>query len=137
MEASVDGYTLSWKDDAGETIAKDTYTMTGKMKNGLEGATMYIFTADNLTGAFKYFVTMCPGMEGTEETPVASHYHYQYGSSLDNLLNNGELYNGTDKNIKNKQWYATMINKDESALAKYNVILGMHRAAKWSEIPTD
>lgn len=30
-----------------------------------------------------------------------------------------------------------MINKDESALAKYNVILGMHRAAKWSEIPTD
>lgn len=137
VDASADGYTLAWKNDAGEIIAKDTYTMTGKMKNGLEGATMYIFTADNLTGTFKYFVTMCPGMEGTEEMPVASHYHYQFGSSLDNLLNNGELYNGTDKNIKNKQWYATMINKDESALAKYNVILGMHRAAKWSEIPND
>lgn len=133
------GYVLSWKDENGEIIAEDSYTMTGKMKNGLEGAIMYIFTADNLKGdsAFKYFVTMCPGMEGTEETPIASHYHFQFGSSLDNLLNNGELYNGTEKNIKNKTWYATMINEDESALAKYNVILGMHRADKWTELPTE
>lgn len=139
VAASSDGYTLSWIDDNGEVIASDSYTMTGKMKNGLEGAIMYIFTADTLSSnsAFKYFVTMCPGLEGTEETPIASHYHFQFGSSLDNLLNNDELYNGTDKNIKNRQWYATMINKDESALAKYNVILGMHRAEKWTEIPNN
>ena len=30
---------------------------------------------------------------------------------------------------------ATMIDADASDLAKYNVILGMHRADKWSGLP--
>ena len=134
VEAKDTGYALSWVAADGTVLATDSYTMTGKMANGLEGAEMYIFTADTLAdgSAFKYFVTMCPGMEGTEDKPIAAHYHFQYGSSIDNLLNNSQLYNGADSNIKNKYWYATMINSDDSKVAKYNVILGMHRAEKMS-----
>ena len=80
---------------------------------------------------------MKPGMEGTEEQPVAGHFHYQYGSSLDNLLINGQINNTKDKNLKNGKWYATMIDADASDIAKYNVILGMHKAEKWSSLPEE
>lgn len=132
-------YTLYWLGEEGDTLAADSYTLTGKVVNGLEGAQMYVFTADNLadTSGYKYFVTMEPDMEGTDETPIAAHYHFQFGSELDSLVLYGELYNSTTKNVVDKYWYATMINEDASALAKYNVILGMHQAEKWSSLPDE
>lgn len=132
-------YTLYWLGEEGDTLAADSYTLTGKVVNGLEGAQMYVFTADNLadTSSYKYFVTMEPDMEGTDETPIAAHYHFQFGSELDSLVLYGELYNSTTKNVVDKYWYATMINEDASALAKYNVILGMHQATKWSSLPDE
>lgn len=132
-------YMLHWLGEDGDTLAADSYTLTGKVVNGLEGAQMYVFTADNLadTSVYKYFVSMEPDMEGTDETPIAAHYHFQFGNNLDSLLLYGELYNSTTKNVANKYWYATMINEDASALAKYNVILGMHQAEKWSSLPDD
>ncbi len=131
------GYVLQWKDSDGNVLASDSYTMTGKMLKGLEGATMYIFTADTLAdgSGYKYWITMAPDMEGDTQAPIAAHYHYQFGSDIDSMTNYGQLYNGTASNIADKYWYATMINEEASDLAKYNVILGMHRAEKWSEIP--
>lgn len=133
------GYTLSWKDKAGTVLASDSYTMTGKMVKGLEGAAMYIFTADTLDSDsdYKYLVTMDPGMEGEGTTPIAAHYHFQFGSSLSDLLKYGETYNGTESNINNAKWYATMIDGKAFDLAKYNVILGMHQADKWTTIVVD
>lgn len=135
-EAENSGYLLSWLDNDGKVLASDSYTMTGKMVKGLEGATMYVFTADTLgaDSVYKYLVTMVPDMEGDTKTPIAAHYHFQFGNSLEDLLVNGETYNGTDTNIKNRTWYATMTNRDASDLAKYNVILGMHQAEKWTEV---
>lgn len=134
-----DSYTLYWLGEEGDTLASGSYSMTGKVVNGLEGANMYVFTAAALpdTSAYKYFVSMEPDMEGTDETPIAAHYHFQFGNDRDSLLLYGELYNSTTKNIADKYWYATMINEDASALAKYNVILGMHQAEKWSELPSE
>lgn len=131
------GYALSWLDDSGNTLASDSYTMTGKVLKGLEGAKMYVFTADTLpdNSEYKYLVTMLPDMEGDAATPIATHYHFQFGSSLETLLKNGETYNTVEANIQNTKWYATMINANASVLSKYNVILGMHRAEKWSELP--
>lgn len=131
------GYALAWLDDSGNTLASDSYTMTGKVLKGLEGAKMYVFTADTLpdNSEYKYLVTMLPDMEGDAATPIAAHYHFQFGSSLETLLKNGETYNTVEANIQNTKWYATMINANASVLSKYNVILGMHRAEKWSELP--
>lgn len=139
VKLSEDGsYILSWLNNAGEVTASDSYTMTGKIAKGLEGAVMYVFTADTLdeTSGCKYFVTMDPGMEGDSTAPIAAHYHFQFGSSLNDLLKNGERYNGTENNMKDSKWYATMIDEEASALSKYNVILGMHRADKWSKLPS-
>ncbi len=138
-EKDGDKYRLTWRAEDGELLATDTYTITGIMGNGFEGSKTYVLTADTLADGnpFKYFVTMKPGMEGTEEQPVAGHFHYQYGSSLDNLLINGQINNTKDKNLKNGNWYATMTDADASDIAKYNVILGMHRAEKWSSLPEE
>lgn len=135
-------YKLSWLDKDGEVLASDSYTMTGKVLNGLEGAEMYVFTAGTLedTSDYKYFVTMAPDMEGEEETPIAAHYHFQFGSDLSKILKNGQLHNAIATNeagravsdMVDTKWYATMINADATDLAKYNVILGMHRADKLS-----
>lgn len=135
-------YKLSWLDNDGDVLAADSYTMTGKVLNGLEGATMYVFTADTLTNSdYKYFVTMEPDMEGEEETPIAAHYHFQFGSDLSAILAYGEHHNAIEKNettgravsdMKNTKWYATMINAGASDLAKYNVVLAMHRADKFT-----
>lgn len=138
-EKDGDNYRLTWRAADGELLATDTYKITGIMGNGFEGSKTYVLTADTLAegNPFKYFVTMKPGMEGTEEEPVAGHFHYQYGSSLDNLLINGQINNTKDKNLKNGKWYATMTDADASDIAKYNVILGMHRAEKWSSLPEE
>lgn len=136
-------YKLSWLDNNGDVLAADSYTMTGKVLNGLEGATMYVFTADSLedTSSYKYFVTMAPDMEGEEETPIAAHYHFQFGSDLNAILAYGEHHNAIEKNettgravsdMKDTKWYATMINAGASDLAKYNVVLAMHRADKFT-----
>lgn len=138
-----DGYVLSWLNKDGEVLASDSYTMTGKVLSGLEGAKMYVFTADTLEAdsQYKYFVTMEPDMEGEEETPIAAHYHFQFGSDLSQILKNGGLHNEIVKNettgravsdMVNTKWYATMINANATDLAKYNVILGMHQAEKLS-----
>ncbi|MCC8126328.1 MAG: hypothetical protein LIO92_02875, partial [Clostridiales bacterium] len=140
VEETADGsYVLSWLDADGNVLASDSYTMTGKVLNGLEGAIMYVFTADNLDegSEYKYWVTMEPDMEGTTEFPIAAHFHFQYGSDIESLLVYGQLYNDTTKNIADRTWYATMIDADADALAKYNVILGMHMAEKWSELPEE
>lgn len=142
-EKDEDGYRLSWLDGRGKVLASDAYTMTGKVLTGLEGAVMYVFTADTLEDGnqYKYFVTMAPDMEGDEETPIAAHYHFQFGSNLNDILKNGALHNAIDKNettgravsdMVDTKWYATMINANASDVAKYNVILGMHRADKFS-----
>lgn len=135
IKAADGGYLLSWIDASGRTLAQDEYLITGKLNKGLEGATMYVLTARNLAegSPFKYLVTMEPDYETTGNQPVAGHYHFQYGSSLDKLLNYGQLYTGTETNIADKYWYATMTNSDASDIAKYNVILAMHKAAKWTE----
>lgn len=136
-------YKLSWLDNNGDVLAADSYTMTGKVLTGLEGAVMYVFTADTLEDGnqYKYFVTMAPDMEGDEEPPIAAHYHFQFGSNLNDILKNGALHNAIDKNeitgraesdMVDTKWYATMINANASDVAKYNVILGMHRADKFS-----
>jgi len=132
------GCLLTWIDVDGGILAQDSYTMTGKMRKGLEGAIMYIFTADTLSegSSYKYFVTMVPGMEGDSAAPIAAHYHFQFGSSLDDLLVFGQDYNGVQSNIQDTHWYATMISADDSVLSKYNVILSMHRAAKWKSLPS-
>ncbi|MDR2398358.1 MAG: hypothetical protein LBD74_06320 [Spirochaetaceae bacterium] len=132
-------YVLLWL-GANGTLYSGGYTMIGKMVKGLENAVMYIFEANGSAAnaaAYKYLVTMAPDMEGDSTYPIAAHYHFQFGPVLDDLLNNGPLYNGTDKNIKDAKWYATMIDSTASGLAKYNVILGMHRAEKWKELPND
>lgn len=131
------GYTLTWLDTSGNALASDSYTMTGKVLKGLEGAKMYVFTADTLPvgSAYKYLVTMLPDMEGDTTTPIAAHYHFQFGSSLESLLKNGETYNKAEANVQDMKWYATMINANASVLSKYNVILGMHMAEKWSALP--
>lgn len=129
------GYVLSWLDASGRTLAKSDYRITGKLNKGLEGATMYVLTAQDLAegSPFQYLVTMEPDYETTGAQPVAGHYHFQYGSSLETLLNYGELYTGTATNIADIKWYATMTNSDASDIAKYNVILSMHRTNKWTE----
>ncbi len=133
------GYVVTWLDKDGETLASDTYTMTGKVLNGLEGAVMYVFTADTLEedSTFRYWVTMAPDMEGDETAPIAAHYHFQFGSDLEALLTDGQWNNSLEKGISDTSWYATMINADASDLAKYNVILGLHTAEKWSALPED
>jgi len=67
--------TLTWLDTSGNALASDSYTMTGKVLKGLEGAKMYVFTADTLPvgSAYKYLVTMLPDMEGDTTTPIAAH----------------------------------------------------------------
>lgn len=147
VEASGSGYHLSWLGADGKTLAADSYTMTGKILNGLEGAVMYVFTADTLEedSPYKYLVTMVPDMEGDAEKPIARHYHFQFGSDLNAILANGQLNNGltydqtTGKKVSdmvNKYWYATMTDADATDVAKYNVILGMHQAEKWSKLPS-
>ena len=142
-ESENGGYLLSWLDADGKVLASDSYTMTGKVLNGLEGATMYVFTADTLEddSEYKYMVTMVPDMEGDAEKPIARHYHFQFGSDLKGILANGQLANGytydsdTGKKVSDmvdKYWYATMTDADATDVAKYNVILGMHRAEKGS-----
>jgi hypothetical protein len=135
VENKDSGYVLSWIGTEG-TLYSGAYTMIGKMANGLERATMYIFEADEPANpaSYKYLVTMEPDYEGDTTHPIAAHYHFQFGDALDDLLNNGPTYNGTDSNIKDTKWYATMINSTASVWAKYNVILAMHRADKWSEV---
>ncbi len=142
-------YFIEWKDKEGNCLAKDSYTMTGKMLKGFEGAESYVFTADTLgvESDYKYFVTMEAGFEGTKEEPIAEHYHFQYGNSLDDMLLKGEKYNSSDygvneitkrpitSNLKNNKWYATVIDEKGTKLSKYNVILAMHKAEKWKEIP--
>lgn len=135
---------ITWLNSSGTELASDTYTMTGKVLNGLEGAKMYVFTADSSTtpSNYKYFVTMEPGMEGEEKTPIAAHYHFQYGSDLGAILSYGEKHNAiakdpeTGKNVSDMkdggQWFATMINANASDVAKYNVVLSMHKADKFS-----
>lgn len=146
VEAKEGGYLLSWKDAEGKTLESSSYTMTGKILNGLEGATMYVFTADkeDISSGYKYLVTMAPDMEGEEETPIAKHYHFQFGSDLDAILAHGQLNNGITYNettgkkesdMVDKYWYATMTDADATDIAKYNVILGMHLAEKWSQLP--
>lgn len=130
---TVEGNRITWRKND-NTEVSDTYTMTGKVLKGLENATMYVFTADNLenTSDYKYFVTMAPGMEGEKETPIAAHYHFQYGKDLTQILNDGELHNAADQAMKDQMWYATMINANASDVAKYNVVLSMHKADKFS-----
>jgi hypothetical protein len=131
-------YVLSWVDENGGILYSGAYTMIGKMVNGLEGAIMYVFEADTISpgaDSYQYLVAMEPDMEGDIAYPIAAHYHFQFGSMLSELLQNGLSYNGTGRNIKNAFWYATMINAAASDLAKYNVILAMHGAEKWSAVP--
>lgn len=130
----VEGNTVTWKDAKGNVLAKDTYSMVGKVLKGLEGATMYVFQADTLStdSPFRYWVTMKGGMEGTPEQPIAAHYHFQYGSDLNKILKHGPLYTGTESNLRNRLWFATMIDASASDTAKYNVILALHKADKWN-----
>ena len=137
-------YKVKWLDKEGKTIAVDSYKMTGKVVNGLEGAQMYVFTADTLDDdcPFKYWVTMSPFEEDEEvaeqreedHTPVASHFHFQYGSNLNCLLKYGQTYNNAEnQNLRRRFWYPTMIDADASDTAKYNVILAMHGADLWED----
>lgn len=130
---TVEGNKITWRKND-NTEVSDTYTMTGKVLKGLEGAKMYVFTADsdNTPSDYKYFVTMAPGMEGEKETPIAAHYHFQYGKDLTQILNFDEKHNAADQAMKDQMWYATMINANASDLAKYNVVLSMHKADKFS-----
>lgn len=143
-------YVITWLDADGNTLSSDTYKMTGKLLKGFEGAPAYVFTADTLDedSPYKYFISMVPGMDGTEETPIAAHFHFQFGNSLEEMLLKGELYNSSDygtgangrpisSNLANSQWYATMTDANADPLADYNVILGMHMADKWTELPED
>lgn len=128
-------YKLQWIAPDQSILAEDSYTVTGKVLNGLEGATMYVFTADTLPAGspFKYWVTMKPDYETEGEYPIAGHFHFQYGSNLDRILLFGPEYTGSRRNLKNPFWFATMINSNESDTAKYNVILALHKADKWRE----
>lgn len=128
-------YKLQWIAPDKSILAEDSYTMTGKVLKGLEGATMYVFTADTLQkgSPFKYWVTMAPDYQTEGEYPVAGHFHFQYGSNLNRILLFPQNYAGTQRNLKKPYWFATMINADESDTAKYNVILALHKAAKWRE----
>lgn len=128
-------YKLQWIAADKSILAEDSYTMTGKVLNGLEGATMYVFTADTMKSGspFKYWVTMAPDYETEGEYPIAGHFHFQYGSSLKRILPFGQLYTGSQRNLFKPFWYATMINANESDTAKYNVILALHKADKWRE----
>ena len=142
-------YTIKWRDASGTELGSGNYVMTGKLLKGFEGAPAYVFTAQNedVNSSYKYLIAMEPGMDGTETEPIAKHYHFQFGSSLEDMLLEDELYNSTDygtneatgrpvsSNLKNSQWYATVIDAESTALAKYNVILGMHQANKWSSLP--
>lgn len=144
------GYQLTWVNANGAVLASDTYVMTGKLLKGFEGAAAYVFTAQTLSedSPYRYFVSMDPGIEGTETQPISAHYHFQFGCDLSQMLLKGQLYNSTDygtnettqrpiaSNLTNTKWYATMIDAGSSSLAKYNVILGMHQAEKWSQLPS-
>lgn len=140
------GYRLTWLDADGKTLAEDSYTMTGKIINGLEGSLMYVFTADTLEAGspYQYLVSMVPDMEGNAEKPIARHYHFQFGSDLTAILARGQQENGLAydtagkkvSDLVDKYWYATMIDSDATDVAKYNVILGMHMAEKWSKLPS-
>ncbi len=151
IEAGDDGsYTITWEGADGNILSSDTYTMTGKILKGFEGTPAYVFTADTLDSEnpYKYFISMVPGMDGTKETPIAAHFHFQFGNSLDEMLLKGELYNSDDygtgsngrpvnSNLKDSRWYATVTDANADPLADYNVILGMHTADKWTELPKD
>lgn len=72
-----------------------------------------------------------PPRDARHDGGLLSHLHFQYASSLDALI---DPETGA---LRDRHWYATMCDASGTTLDRCNVVLALHRAPLWRELPAD
>lgn len=130
VTAAENGMTIEWLDENGAVIGKYHYTIARVVEKGLEAKPNFLFYADEAPEScpFRYMLAMEPMPERTSRSSggLLSHMHFQYASSSDLLVKDGQLCN--------PMWYATMCDGKGSLLEQCNIVRSMHRLEKWDKL---
>ncbi len=116
VEASNDGLDITWTLKDG-SIWRNHYVLNSIVEKGLENKESYLFVSDSKETPFTFLLVMEPMPDKTKDG-LLSHLHFQYGKTLDELVQENQLVN--------PMWYATMVDKDGSLLQKCNLLNAMH-----------
>lgn len=124
IQDSNNGLLITWFDKNHEILFESEYLLINIFNKGLENKNNFIFQAQaDLETPFKYILAMEPM---PEKDNLISHFHYQFASKLENLIQAEKLVN--------PYWYATMCNQDCTVLDQCNIILALHKLPTWNAI---
>lgn len=128
-----DGIEIEWVDEKNASLGKYVYGCSQIIEKGLEAKENFLFEAKEAPAdcPFRYLLAMEPMPEraAKENGGLLSHLHFQYASTLEELLKDGKLIN--------PMWYATMCDADGDLLAQCNIVRALHRMPKWETLPTE
>ncbi len=131
MSDGTEGMEIEWFDENGVSLGSYPYECREILAKGLEAKENFVFEARTAPAdwPFRYLVAMEPMPEraAKESGGLLSHLHFQYASSLENLIQDGKL--------KNPMWYATMCDADGDLLDECNIVRALHRMPKWEKLP--
>lgn len=116
VEASGDGLDITWTLKDG-SIWSNHYMWESTVEKGLENKESYLFVSDSKDTPFTFLLVMEP-MPDKTKGGILSHLHFQYGKTLDELVQENKLVN--------PMWYATMVDEEGSLLQKCNLLNAMH-----------
>lgn len=131
IESTDFGISIEWLDEKNHSLGKQDYILSSVIPKGLEAKENFLFEAPDAPDnwPFRYLLAMAPMPERSAKNTggLLSHLHFQYASSLETLLQDG--------NLCKPMWYATMCDGEGSLLNRCNVVRALHRLSTWSELP--
>ncbi len=131
IEETNEGMSIEWLDVNGLSLGKQNYILSTIIPKGLEAKENFLFEAvDAPKGwAFRYLLAMPPMPERNAKNNggLLSHLHFQYASSLENMLKDGVLCK--------PMWYATMCDGEGTLLECCNIVRALHHLPTWTKLP--
>lgn len=131
IEETNEGMSIEWLGDNEQSLGKENYILSTIIPKGLEAKENFLFEATNAPEgwAFRYLLAMAPmpARDAKNHGGLLSHLHFQYASSLEMLLKDG--------NLCKPMWYATMCDGDGTLLERCNIVRALHHIPTWNELP--
>lgn len=125
VKGSEKGLLISWLDLNQNVVFEAEYEQAQILEKGLEGKPNVLFQTEK-ESPFRYVLAMEPMPEKREEGGLIRHFHFQFASKKELLIQENALVH--------PYWYATLCERDVAQLDKCNIILAMHRLPLWESL---